>query len=144
MPHLYTSIPCGRQALCMKNSHISLQFNIVLLGFPPHLKQYSSLFVGSQIWHLNTPSTICACVRHLTWKCLAGLHEPSHILNGSEPSHFFAHLMHSITVKNFCSYSWSMGFWLYVGHISTFQIPFCELKKRQPNCIIMLLQHVRT
>ena len=65
MPHLYTSIPWGRQALCMKDSHISLQFNIVLSGFPPHLKQYSSLFVRSQIWHLNTLSTICACVRHL-------------------------------------------------------------------------------
>ena len=96
MPHLFTSIPWDRQALCMKDSHISLQFNIVLSGFPPHLKQYSSLFVGSQIWHLNTQSTICACVRHLIWKCLAGSHKPSHILNGSEPSHFFVHLMHSI------------------------------------------------
>ena len=96
MPHLYTSIPRGRQALCMKDSHISLQFNIVLLGFPSHLKQYSSLFVGSQIWHLNTPSTICACEIHLIWKCLAGLQEPSHILNSCEPSHFLVHLMHSI------------------------------------------------
>ena len=96
MPYLYTSIPWGRQALCMKDSYISLQFNIVLSGFPPHLKQYSSLFVGSQIWHLNTLSTICASVIHLIWKCLAGLQEPSHILNGSEPSHFLAHLMLSI------------------------------------------------
>ena len=96
MPHLYISIPRGRQALCMKDSHISLQFNTVLSGFPLHLKQYSSLFVGSQIWHLNTPSTICDCEIHLIWKCPAGLQEPSHILNGCEPLHFLAHLMHSI------------------------------------------------
>ena len=96
MPYLYTSIPRGRQALCMNDSHISLQFNIVLSGFPLHLKLYSSLFVGSKIWHLNTPSTICACEIHLIWKCLAGLQEPSHILNGSEPLHFFVHFMHYV------------------------------------------------
>ena len=64
IPHQYTSIPKGRQAVCMKDSHISLQFNMVLSGFPPHLKQYSSHFVGSQIWHLNTLSTICVSEIH--------------------------------------------------------------------------------
>ena len=96
IPHLCTSIQRGRQALCMKDSHISLQFNMVLLGFPPHLKQYSSFFVRSQIWHLNTPLTISVCKIHHMLKCLAGLHEPSHIQNSSEPSHFFVHLMHSV------------------------------------------------
>ena len=64
IPHWYSSVPRGRQALCMKDSHISLQFNMVLSSFAPHLKQYSSLFVGSQIWHLNTPSTICVSEIH--------------------------------------------------------------------------------
>ena len=64
IPHQYSSILRGRQALCMKDSHISLQFNMVLSGFPLHLKQYSSLFVRSQIWHLNTPSTICVSEIH--------------------------------------------------------------------------------
>ena len=64
IPHRYSSILRGIQALCMKDSHISLQFNMVLSGFPPHLKQYSSLFVGSQIWHLNTLSTICVSEIH--------------------------------------------------------------------------------
>ena len=64
IPHRYTSIPIGRQALCMKDSHLALQFNMVLSGFPPLLKQYSSLFVGSQIWYFNTPSTICVSEIH--------------------------------------------------------------------------------
>ena len=31
MPDLYMSIPWGRQALCIKDSHISMQLNIVVI-----------------------------------------------------------------------------------------------------------------
>ena len=38
-------------------------------------------------------------------------------------------------VKNFCSYSWSMGFWVYVRHISMFQVVFVNLKREEEKLI---------